>query len=447
MQTPQNPTPSPDALLEYMVNHAGACSRSSKEMLGVELDFSPQSLQLVDQLLPIFHPKGFSIESVFHGYAAYVGEVVRKTLGGYWALEDDGSGASLRGVDNAATIYPFLWLGDRLEAVKRRKESQSIGEAYFRLLDSLGRCDQAPEELPTDFLCSRMGIDPSQLYSQAATQDLDSQELSDEEFEEAELVKHFDFEEYDEEEFDEDDYEDEGFDLQDSEGDQSDELDEANEFDFGGNDEPFGVYKADVEGEDDENYDLDEADDDEADDDEADDDEDWFECLRSDEFQANVDQLVEQLSTAPTEEQIRESLTTAPVNCFVLMASAAGEFDQAQVVAFANSLLAHTQHENPLVREFCNLAVPRFASDLSRAATILTQDNGMLLLPALLVISQRCAQMHAPQHARGFCLALLDMVLQVSSAAVEPPPGESRKFTEQELAALALTSASLGSRT
>ncbi len=103
----------------------------------------------------VYHPEGFSLEQGWHGYAAYTGEVVRRALGGSWTLESDGSGASLRGVGGNATIYPFLWLSKRIEAVKAGTDDSKVAAKYLKLLQSLGREGEAPELIAANFVAEQ----------------------------------------------------------------------------------------------------------------------------------------------------------------------------------------------------------------------------------------------------------------------------------------------------
>ena len=123
----------------------------TKESLKLDYDFTPESLQRVDQGLAVFHPEGFSFDLTLQAYAVYVGETIRRNHGGSWFKEDDGSGASLRGVEGKATIYPFLWMNERMEALKSNQGGKEINGNYAALLDSLDMSDKLPAAIPADY--------------------------------------------------------------------------------------------------------------------------------------------------------------------------------------------------------------------------------------------------------------------------------------------------------
>lgn len=77
----------------------------AKSKCDIDLDYSPESIPLVETILGQLHdgmPKGFlakffgfgpsrtDIETVAKMYGFYVGEVIRRCAGGEWQLEDDG---------------------------------------------------------------------------------------------------------------------------------------------------------------------------------------------------------------------------------------------------------------------------------------------------------------------------------------------------------------------
>ena len=142
-----NPTdkPTPEKLQASMASIAESMAESTRDLMKLDYDFSPKSLQMLDQALAVYHPEGFTFEEGWHGYAAYAGEVVRRALGGTWSIESDGSGASLRGVGGKATIYPFLWVNKRIEAVKAGTGDSKVAAKYLKLLQALGEKAKLPK--------------------------------------------------------------------------------------------------------------------------------------------------------------------------------------------------------------------------------------------------------------------------------------------------------------
>ena len=125
---------------------------SSSKVLNLDYDYSPKTLQIIDQALAVYHPEGFVFETAWHSHAAYAGEVVRRALGGKWVKEADGSGASLRGVGGKATIYPFLWISKRIDSIVQGTDENAISRKYLKLLQMLDREAEAPDALPSDFV-------------------------------------------------------------------------------------------------------------------------------------------------------------------------------------------------------------------------------------------------------------------------------------------------------
>ena len=142
---------------EQMLGMAEQHVSSSKERLGLDYDYSGQSLQVVDQALAHFHPEGFTFDMMMHVYGAYVGETVRKLHGGAWHAETDGTGASLRGVEGKATIYPLIWTAQRVESLKSKTGGNEIAGQYATLLESLDLSDKIPAAIPADHVATLHG--------------------------------------------------------------------------------------------------------------------------------------------------------------------------------------------------------------------------------------------------------------------------------------------------
>ena len=142
---------------EQMAAMAEQHVSASKERLGLDYDYSGQSLQVVDQALAHFHPDGFSFDMMMHVFGAYVGETVRKLHGGTWHKEDDGTGASLRGVEGKATIYPLIWTAQRVDALKSKMGGSEIAGQYAALLESLDLADKIPAAIAADHVATVQG--------------------------------------------------------------------------------------------------------------------------------------------------------------------------------------------------------------------------------------------------------------------------------------------------
>ena len=144
---------------QEMADMANACAEESQSLFQLELDYSPSSLQVVDQLLPIFHSRGFVFPEGHHAYSAYVGEVVRRVLGGEWQSDGDQGEAKLIGVGGNVDVKPFQWLVERMESVKGRVRTNLISDAFDELLALLDRSADEPQRIPIDFVAKKHGVD------------------------------------------------------------------------------------------------------------------------------------------------------------------------------------------------------------------------------------------------------------------------------------------------
>ncbi|MFT6269862.1 MAG: hypothetical protein ACJAVV_002689 [Alphaproteobacteria bacterium] len=82
-------------LLQLMSDSANDAVLATKEQFNVDLDYSIESVALVDttinNYLDTFKAQALEDKSVFticNIYGAYVGEVFRKTVGGNWIFDD-----------------------------------------------------------------------------------------------------------------------------------------------------------------------------------------------------------------------------------------------------------------------------------------------------------------------------------------------------------------------
>jgi Family of unknown function (DUF6278) len=72
-----------------MADHAAHTRDVARDVSGVELDYSVESLALVDDILGGFHDDGVNLDAVAEtasGFGAYVGEVIVRNAGGAWSV-------------------------------------------------------------------------------------------------------------------------------------------------------------------------------------------------------------------------------------------------------------------------------------------------------------------------------------------------------------------------
>lgn len=129
-------------LAEQAASMAQVHVESSKQILQLDFDYSPESLQLVDFVISRFHPNGAALESTSVCYGAYIGEVIRRKLGGEWRQNEE-FGMALSNVGGRVTVVPFNWARKRLE----NGEEDSIAFKYLAVLEAIGRKDLTPPQI------------------------------------------------------------------------------------------------------------------------------------------------------------------------------------------------------------------------------------------------------------------------------------------------------------
>jgi hypothetical protein len=100
-----------------MQRQAEGCVEGVRQFWGERLDFSPQSLAVVDRLIQTGfgpQPDEETIATAVQAFGAYMGEVVRRTLGGVWHDEEMKGQPILLNVGNhSIRIEPFRVVSER----------------------------------------------------------------------------------------------------------------------------------------------------------------------------------------------------------------------------------------------------------------------------------------------------------------------------------------------
>jgi hypothetical protein len=108
-----------DKTATEMLREAEGCVKGVRQFWGEHLDFSPQSLAAVDRLLRTgFEPRvdNETVAVAAQAFGAYVGEVVRRTLGGIWHDEEmKGQPVLLNVGDRSVRVEPFRIVSERLD--------------------------------------------------------------------------------------------------------------------------------------------------------------------------------------------------------------------------------------------------------------------------------------------------------------------------------------------
>ena len=117
---------------EFAAQHAELMVRTAKEVSGVDLDFSPESIAAVDEIIEQLRQDGVTEEQVgetLFGFGCYLGEVLVRRNGAVWRASDD---TPMR---NAAGFQMVVDLGSD-------KFCNPIGKAFKRLAN--GQEDSLP---------------------------------------------------------------------------------------------------------------------------------------------------------------------------------------------------------------------------------------------------------------------------------------------------------------
>jgi tellurite resistance protein len=119
---------------------AGKHIEISQQVFGITFDYSEESLQQLDAAIAKFHPDGNVLESTLLPYGAYVGETVRRLLGGVWVQDERGVALLQRIGGMEASASPFSWVQERFsggmqEPIAGKFESlkQQLGQTGVRI--------------------------------------------------------------------------------------------------------------------------------------------------------------------------------------------------------------------------------------------------------------------------------------------------------------------------
>jgi hypothetical protein len=136
-------------------------TQMAKNIFELSLDYSEESLRKIDEAITTFHPDGNALETTLLPYGAYVGETVRRLLGGEW--EQDAEGVTwLSGVGGVEMkISPFAWVKKRFangmedsivfkyDVVKQQLAQAGGAPAPAAALAELPAENEPAQELPT----------------------------------------------------------------------------------------------------------------------------------------------------------------------------------------------------------------------------------------------------------------------------------------------------------
>jgi hypothetical protein len=128
-------------LHDMVTAYAEGAVRDASSNYGITLDFSPDSVERVEEILARLAPyrpgfwkrlTGRSVEMQTKAYGYYVGEVVRRNLGGEWAVVGPfGQPAGMALTKGDCTVWPLAKVMKRLSG----EDGENVWD-YFRILRS-----------------------------------------------------------------------------------------------------------------------------------------------------------------------------------------------------------------------------------------------------------------------------------------------------------------------
>jgi hypothetical protein len=120
---------------EYAAEHVRAVQR----LTGIELDYSPASLEICDRLVDEGWSDGAParVDAVVNLFGAYLGEVIIRNLGGQWAI-DEKFGLCVAGIGKiGGRALPVVQAGRRF-----MQGRQALLSSYYRsIADVVERVD------------------------------------------------------------------------------------------------------------------------------------------------------------------------------------------------------------------------------------------------------------------------------------------------------------------
>jgi hypothetical protein len=131
----ENPT-----LNAELVRMAQSHVDNAQQQYATNFDFSEDSLGWVDDTIAKFHADGSVQDSALLGFGAYVGETIRRLLGGIWVQDERGVALLQRVGGRELSASPFSWVQKRFNngmddsvLIKYLALKQQIGQVGVRI--------------------------------------------------------------------------------------------------------------------------------------------------------------------------------------------------------------------------------------------------------------------------------------------------------------------------
>ena len=130
---------------EHAADVAATCVEAAKGISGIDLDYSPRSLELVDRQLDRFAREGQDssrIASTLFCFGCYVGEILVRNLGGYWVSVTDPAMERLAGFPMVVMMGNGDWWNPIGKVFKRLDDGASESLDYFFAVAAGGGADK-----------------------------------------------------------------------------------------------------------------------------------------------------------------------------------------------------------------------------------------------------------------------------------------------------------------
>jgi len=141
---------------EYAEQHAEIMVQAAKEISGAELDFSPASLNAVDEIIEQMRQDGDTVEQIaetLFGFGCYVGEVFVRNKDAKWRLTEETPMKDFAGVPMVVELGPEQICNPIGKVFKRLENGKVDNLPYFYYVftkgDDVPAVPAAPRQKPS----------------------------------------------------------------------------------------------------------------------------------------------------------------------------------------------------------------------------------------------------------------------------------------------------------
>lgn len=156
---PENPS-----LNAELIRIAQSHVDSARQQYALTFDYSEESLGWIDDAIAKFHPDGTVQDSTVIGFGAYVGETIRRLLGGNWVQDERGVALLQRVGGKELSASPFSWVQKRLT----NGMEDSVATRYSALKQQIGQVGvRLNKAAPVGAACPAVTAEESEMLARA----------------------------------------------------------------------------------------------------------------------------------------------------------------------------------------------------------------------------------------------------------------------------------------